>query len=42
MKTVIVHPERCVGCVQCRLACAVEHSQTKSLAGALLPVPNFC
>jgi len=35
MKTVIVHPERCVGCMQCRLACAVEHSQTKSLTGAL-------
>ncbi len=35
MKTVIVHPERCVGCFQCRLACAVEHSQTKDLAGAL-------
>ena len=35
MKTVIVRPERCVGCWQCRLACAVEHSQTKNLAGAL-------
>jgi anaerobic carbon-monoxide dehydrogenase iron sulfur subunit len=35
MKTVIVHPERCVGCLQCRLACAVEHSKSKSLTGAL-------
>ena len=35
MKTVIVHPERCVGCLQCRLACAVEHSRTKELAGAI-------
>jgi len=35
MKTVIVRPERCVGCWQCRLACAVEHSQTKDLAAAL-------
>jgi carbon-monoxide dehydrogenase iron sulfur subunit len=35
MKTVIVRPERCVGCLQCRLACAVEHSQTKNLAGAI-------
>jgi carbon-monoxide dehydrogenase iron sulfur subunit len=35
MKTVIVHPERCVGCLQCRLACAVEHSRTKNLTGAL-------
>ncbi|MBM4284975.1 MAG: 4Fe-4S dicluster domain-containing protein [Deltaproteobacteria bacterium] len=35
MKTVIIRPERCVGCLQCRLACAVEHSVSKSLAGAL-------
>jgi carbon-monoxide dehydrogenase iron sulfur subunit len=35
MKTVIVHPERCVGCFQCQIACAVEHSHTKNLAGAL-------
>lgn len=35
MKTVIVIPERCVGCQQCRLACAVEHSQSKDLFAAL-------
>jgi carbon-monoxide dehydrogenase iron sulfur subunit len=35
MKTVIVRPERCVGCFQCRLACAVEHSRTKNLAAAI-------
>ena len=35
MKTVIVKPERCVGCLQCRLACAVEHSASKSLAAAI-------
>jgi carbon-monoxide dehydrogenase iron sulfur subunit len=35
MKTVIIRPERCVGCLQCRLACAVEHSQTKVLAAAI-------
>ena len=35
MKTVIVRPERCVGCLQCRLACAVEHSRTKALAAAV-------
>jgi carbon-monoxide dehydrogenase iron sulfur subunit len=35
MKTVIVHPERCVGCFQCRIACAVEHSRSKNLGGAL-------
>jgi carbon-monoxide dehydrogenase iron sulfur subunit len=35
MKTVIVRPERCVGCLHCRLACAVEHSETKELAAAI-------
>jgi carbon-monoxide dehydrogenase iron sulfur subunit len=35
MKTVIVRPERCVGCLQCRLACAVEHSRSKNLAAAI-------
>jgi carbon-monoxide dehydrogenase iron sulfur subunit len=35
MKTVIVRPERCVGCLQCRLACAVEHPHAKSLAAAI-------
>jgi len=35
MKTVIVKPERCVGCLQCRLACPVEHSASKNLAGAI-------
>ena len=36
MKTVIVRPERGAGCLQCRLAGAVEHSRTKRLAGALV------
>jgi len=35
MKTVIVRPERCVGCLQCQIACAVEHSQSRDLAGAI-------
>jgi anaerobic carbon-monoxide dehydrogenase iron sulfur subunit len=35
MKTVIVRPERCVGCLQCRLACAVEHSAGKNLYAAI-------
>jgi len=35
MKTVIVRPERCVGCWQCRVACAVEHSRSKNLLGAM-------
>lgn len=35
MKVVFVRPERCVGCMQCMTACAVEHSRSKSLAGAI-------
>ncbi len=35
MKKVLVHPERCVGCMQCMVACAVAHSQTKSMMAAL-------
>ncbi len=35
MKTVVVRPERCVGCLQCRLACAVEHSSSKNLYAAI-------
>jgi anaerobic carbon-monoxide dehydrogenase iron sulfur subunit len=40
MKKVVVHPERCVGCMQCMLACAVAHSQTKSLFLATLETPR--
>jgi anaerobic carbon-monoxide dehydrogenase iron sulfur subunit len=40
MKEVVVHPERCVGCMQCMLACAVAHSRTKTLFGATLEVPR--
>ncbi|MFW6136320.1 MAG: 4Fe-4S dicluster domain-containing protein [Chloroflexota bacterium] len=35
MKTVFVNPERCIGCKQCQIACAVEHSQSKNLYQAL-------
>lgn len=34
MKEVIVHPERCVGCMQCTLACATAHSRSQTLFGA--------
>ena len=35
MKTVFVNPERCIGCKQCQIACAVEHSQSKNLYQAI-------
>jgi carbon-monoxide dehydrogenase iron sulfur subunit len=35
MKEVFVHLDRCVGCRNCQLACAVEHSSTKSLFAAI-------
>ncbi len=40
MKKVIIHPERCVGCLQCMLACAVAHSASRNLAGALQEEPR--
>ncbi len=40
MKTVIVNPERCMGCHQCELACLVEHSQSKDLIQALAESPQ--
>jgi len=35
MKKVIVHPERCVGCMQCMIACAVAHSRSGNLLEAI-------
>jgi anaerobic carbon-monoxide dehydrogenase iron sulfur subunit len=40
MKEVVVHPERCVGCLQCMAACAVTHSRSKSLFAASLETPR--
>ncbi|MBW6463078.1 MAG: 4Fe-4S dicluster domain-containing protein [Bacillota bacterium] len=40
MKTVFVQPERCVGCKQCEIACAVEHSQSKNLYQAVFEKPK--
>jgi len=40
MKNVVVHPERCVGCMQCMIACATAHSHTKATPAALLEVPR--
>ncbi len=39
MKEVVVHPERCVGCMQCMLACATAHSRTKVLQSAICEAP---
>ncbi len=42
MRMVFVHPERCIGCLQCEFACAVEHSRTRDPVLALFeePVPR--
>lgn len=40
MNKVVVHPERCVGCMQCMPACAVAHSKSKSLFAATLEHPR--
>jgi NADP-reducing hydrogenase subunit HndC len=34
-----VYPELCTGCKTCELACAVEHSRSKNLLGALMESP---
>ena len=39
MKTVFIHPERCIGCKQCEIACAVAHSQSKNLFLAVFESP---
>lgn len=40
MQTVFVNPEHCVGCKQCEIACAVEHSQSKQLFQAIFEKPK--
>lgn len=40
MKQVIVNPEKCVGCMQCMLACATAHSKSQSLFAATQENPR--
>ena len=40
MKEVVVHPERCVGCMQCMAACATAHSRSTNLFLASLETPR--
>jgi carbon-monoxide dehydrogenase iron sulfur subunit len=40
MKQVFVHLDKCLGCRSCQLACAVEHSASKGLYGALSETPS--
>ena len=39
MKEILIRPERCMGCRSCEVACAVEHSRSKSLLGAVAEKP---
>jgi carbon-monoxide dehydrogenase iron sulfur subunit len=40
MERLFVRPELCTGCKTCELACAIEHSRSKNLFGALLEAPR--
>ena len=40
MKSVVVRPERCIGCMQCMIACAVAHSRSKTLYEAIHEKPT--
>jgi len=39
MDQVYVRPERCMGCRSCEIACAVQHSRSKTLFGAIREEP---
>ena len=39
MKQVIVHPQRCVECMQCMFACATAHSSGKLPLAAVMETP---
>ena len=39
MDAIYVKPDRCMGCKSCEIACAVQHSEGKTLFSALLERP---
>lgn len=39
MKEIFVRLDRCMGCKSCEMACAVEHSNSRSLFGAIAERP---
>ncbi len=39
MRRLFVRPELCTGCKTCEIACAVEHSRSKTLLGAIMESP---
>ncbi len=39
-KEIFVRPDRCMGCRSCELACAVAHSKSRSLYGAVSEQPR--
>lgn len=38
----VIHVGRCTACKTCELACAVEHSESKNLYGAIAETPAPC
>lgn len=38
--TIYIDPEKCMGCRSCEIACAIEHSSSKSIFGAILEKPT--
>lgn len=39
MQRIYLHQERCTGCKSCEIACAVQHSASKTLFGAMAESP---
>ncbi len=39
MRAVFINPEQCIGCLQCEIACAIEHSASQDGSVAFLETP---